>query len=217
MNKFYKMINLISRVFIERKPLRGVIYNFIEGKLEKPYYTKDRLLKYGDRVKIGEFTYGEPEIIYWHEDTKVEIGKFCSISNDVKIILGGNHRYDWITTYPFPALPHYYPEASSIKGTPSTKGSVIIGNDVWIGYGATILSGVKIGDGAVIGARAVVVKNVSPYSIVVGNPGREIKKRFDDETINRLLQIKWWNWPLDKIQNNIDLLCSNSIALINKV
>lgn len=88
---------------------------------------------------------------------------------------------------------------------------MIIGNDVWIGYRATILSGVKIGDGAVVGAMAVVTKDVEPYCIVAGNPARTIGKRFDDDTIRKLLEIKWWDWPIEKINANLEVICSNRI------
>lgn len=141
-------------------------------------------------------------------DARLEIGKFCSIAEGVKIFLGGNHRVDWITTYPFPALLHYWPEASGITGHPSTRGDVIIGNDVWIGTDAIILSGVKIGDGAVIGAGAVVTQDVNPYSIVIGNPAREIRRRFSDAMVDKLLEIRWWDWPPAKIRENLDFLCS---------
>ena len=142
------------------------------------------------------------------------IGKYCSIADGVEILLGGNHRYDWITTYPFPSFNNDWPEASTIEGVLTTNGDVIIGNDVWICQGAIILSGVRIGDGAIIGARAVVSKDVSSYSIVAGNPAREIKRRFNDETINKLLKIKWWDWPPEKIKKNIKMLCSLSHNMI---
>lgn len=180
------------------------------------YYTKKSLencIKC-NIAEIGDFTYGRPKIFHWGEKAKLKIGKFSSISSDVKIFLGGNHRYDWITTYPFSAreLAEIWPEAIGIDGHPATKGDVIIGNDVWIGYGAIILSGVKIGDGAVIGASAVVTRNVSPYSIVAGNPAREIKKRFSDDAIKKLLEIKWWDWSDEKIKKNIKILCSKNVV-----
>ena len=140
----------------------------------------------------------------------LKIGKFCSIANDVQIFLGGNHRIDWITTYPFSVL-NSWPEAKDIKGHPCTKGDVIIGNDVWIGRKTLILSGVTIGDGAIVGARSVVTKDVAPYSIVAGNPAKLIRKRFDEKTIEKLLEIKWWDWNLEKIKKNLPLLLSNNI------
>ena len=123
-------------------------------------------------------------------------------------MLGREHRKDWVTTYPFPAFPDVWPEAKDIPGVEISKGDVIIGNDVWICYGATILSGVKIGHGAVIGARAVVTKDVEPYAVVAGNPAREIKKRFTPKQIQKLLDIAWWDWPEEKIRENIKMLCN---------
>ena len=178
------------------------------------FYTKDLLKDLGNLVEIGDYTYGKPQIMHWGEDAKLKIGKFCSIADRVTIFLGGNHRLDWITTYPFSALSQEWPEAKDIKGHPRTKGDVIIGNDVWIGFGATIMSGVTIGDGAVIGAMSVVAKNVEPYSIVGGNPIKEIKKRFSENEIEKLLEIKWWNWPLEKIKRNTKILCSNNLKEI---
>ena len=172
-------------------------------------YTKDHLD--GELFDIGAYTYGIPNVIHWDESTHLHIGRFCSIANDVTIMLGGNHRTDWVTTYPFNVLSNPFPTASSITGHPATKGDVWIGNDVWIGLGATILSGVHSGDGAVIGAHAVVTKDVAPYAIVVGNPGRMIKKRFDEETISALLEIAWWNWDEKRVNDATPLLCSSNI------
>jgi acetyltransferase-like isoleucine patch superfamily enzyme len=112
-------------------------------------------------------------------------------------MLGGNHRTDWITTYPFTVI---YKEFNGISGHPKREKEIIIGNDVWIGQDAFILPGANIGDGAVIGARALVSKSVEPYSIFVGNPGETIRKRFDEKTIERLLEIKWWDWDIEKIK-----------------
>jgi acetyltransferase-like isoleucine patch superfamily enzyme len=159
-------------------------------------------------MEIGKYTYGKPEIIKGDNSGDLFIGKFCSIASGVVILLGRNHRKDWITTYPFPAFPGDWPEARDIPECENSKGDVIIGNDVWIGLGATILSGVRIGDGAVIGARAVVAKDVAPYAIVVGNTAREIGKRFDEKTIEKLLDMKWWDWAEERIRADIRILCS---------
>ncbi len=181
---------------------------------KQKFYTKDYLTE--KKYEIGDYTYGNPKIYDWNEGATLKIGKFCSIADNVKIFLGGNHRIDWITTYPFPALKDW-PEASKIKGHPATKGDVIIGNDVWIGNGATLLSGINIGDGSVIGGQAVVTANVEPYCIIAGNPARVIRKRFNDTIINKLLNLKWWNWPADKIKKNTALLCSNNIDQLPEV
>ena len=158
---------------------------------------------------IGDFTYGEPKIIECGEGARCHIGKFCSIAEDVIVMLGGNHRTDWITTYPFNVLlPGEY---GDIKGHPATKGDVWIGNDVWIGRGAMILSGVFIGDGAVIAANAVVTRDVRPYSVVAGNPAEWKKFRFSFEDRATLLGVEWWNWDVDMIAEAVPLLQSGDI------
>jgi len=187
----------------------------MNGDKEKKFYTKD-ILK-DARFEIGDFTYGEPEVLTWGENTKLIIGRYTSIADRVRIFLGGEHRTEWITTYPFPALTQYWPEGSEIAGHPKTKGDVIIGNDVWIGSSATILSGVRIGDGAVIGANAVVAKDVPPYAIVSGNPARIIRYRFKRSLIKKLLRIKWWDWPEKKVRENINVLSSSDIEKITKL
>lgn len=161
------------------------------------------------QYEFGKGTYGNNLLISdWGEGATLRIGSFCSIAADVRIFLGGEHRTDWVTTYPFTFL---WNAADHIKGHPRTKGDVNVGNDVWIGREAVILSGVSIGDGAVVGARSVVTKNVSPYAVVAGNPARFVKKRFDDETISRLLRIKWWNWEDEEIEKSLPVLLSDNI------
>lgn len=154
---------------------------------------------------IGKGGYGSENIrIYeWGEGKTIKIGSFCSIATNIQIFLGGNHRSDWITTTPFPI--------SYNIGHPSSNGDVIIGNDVWIGANATIMSGVTIGDGAVIANNSHVVKNVDPYTIVGGNPAKLIRKRFDDETIEKLLKLKWWDFDIDEINRLSPILCSNNL------
>lgn len=176
---------------------------------KKQLLTKD---KFSDpNLTIGDHTYGEPTILTFDRTTRLTIGRFCSISDKVTFILGGNHRTDWLTTYPFPEFDQTWPEAGLIKGHPGSKGDIVIGNDVWIGYGATILSGVTIGNGAVIGAESVVTDDVAPYAIIAGNPAREIKKRFDQATIEALLKLGWWEWSEEKIRKNLTLLCSDQV------
>ncbi|MCP3928837.1 MAG: CatB-related O-acetyltransferase [Bacteroidetes bacterium] len=157
---------------------------------------------------IGKHTYGKPRIYSWGEGSNFKIGAFCSIASNVKIYLGGEHRTDWVTTYPF---NHLWESAKHIKGQPKTKGDVIIGNDVWIGDNAVIMSGVTIGDGAAIGNNALVTKDVPAYTIVAGNPACILKKRFDEETIHRLLIIKWWEWNDGVIENFLPLMLDKNI------
>lgn len=161
-------------------------------------------------TSIGKHTYGANNLnVMWRsEEAQLRIGDYCSLAKNITIMLGGNHRTDWISTYPFMV---FLPTAKDIVGHPSTKGNVIIGNDVWIGTNTTILSGVTIGDGAVIGMNSTVSKDVPPYAIVVGNPARIIKYRFTSDQIEKLLQIKWWNKDEEWINQNCHLLCSSDI------
>jgi acetyltransferase-like isoleucine patch superfamily enzyme len=161
-------------------------------------------------ISIGRYTYGYKNLIIkqWNEGAALKVGAFCSLAMNITLFLGGNHRTDWITTFPF---GHVFQEelgGEDILGHPSTNGDLLIGNDVWIGSGATIMSGLNIGDGAVIGANACVVKDVPPYHIVAGNPATIIKKRFDDEIIELLLKLKWWDLPLHEIKEITHLLSS---------
>lgn len=193
-----RFLRKIYRKLIKRKKSRA----------KKLFFTKDFFN--GNNYIIGDYSYGKPNVLFENDKAKLTIGKFCSIADKVTIFLGGNHRTDWVTTYPFNALKLYFPEASQIKGHPATKGDVWIGNDVWIGSNVIILSGVKIGNGAVIAAGSVVTKDVGVYEIWGGNPVRFIKKRFDNETIIRLNKLQWWDWDINKIRNNLDILCSTN-------
>lgn len=138
----------------------------------------------------------------------VFVGKYCSIARGVIMDCGFSHNTKFITTYPFNAIN---PQAfGHIKGHPVTKGDIVIGNDVWIGEEAMIMSGVHIGDGAVVAARAVVTKDVSSYSIVGGVPAKHIKYRFPIEIVYKLLQLKWWDWTQEKINQRVPLLMSDN-------
>ncbi|HWA73958.1 MAG TPA: CatB-related O-acetyltransferase [Polyangiaceae bacterium] len=176
-------------------------------------YTKD-LLREAIETKgyqIGDFTYGLPNAMEWGNDGKLFIGKYCSIAGGVTILLGGNHRPDWVTTYPFTAVLDTWPEAKGIAGHPSTRGDVRIGNDVWLGQHSTILSGVTIGDGAVVATCSVVTRDVPPYAIVGGNPAQLIKYRFSEAVIASLLEIKWWDWPESYVRSVLPQLVSADI------
>ena len=164
---------------------------------------------WGNLLSMGQGSYGNPEVLSWGEGTCAIVGKYCSIAPGVTLMLGGEHRVDWVTTYPFSAL---WPEAKHIQGHPKTKGNILIGNDVWIGKDALILSGVTVGDGAVIAAKAVVAKNVPPYAIVGGNPARIIRYRFEPEIVQKLLKAAWWDWPMSEIKQVLPFLLSNDLT-----
>lgn len=165
----------------------------------------------------GKYTYRQPNL-HWHNDNaQFKIGNFCSVAENVHVYLGGNHRTDWVTTFPFGHIHQNVFNSFNGAGHPSTKGDVVVGNDVWIGSGVTIMSGVTIGDGAVIANNSHVVKNVEPYSLVGGNPAKIIKYRFTPEQIDKLLEIKWWYWDDEKINKFAPLLCSNVDEFIKSV
>ncbi|AAK78753.1 virginiamycin A acetyltransferase [Clostridium acetobutylicum] len=144
---------------------------------------------------------------------KLIIGKFCSIACKAKFLMNSsNHSMKSLSTYTFPIFYEEWDlDVKRITEAWDNKGDIVIGNDVWIGYDAVIMSGVKIGDGAIIGARAVVTKDVPPYTVAAGVPARVIKKRFDDDVISKLLKIKWWNLPYEKIRENIQYFKSGNI------
>lgn len=190
-----------------------MIWNKIKNKLtslfnKSYFYTNTNPLYQSHYIQIGDFTYGNPKILSWGEGNYLKIGKYCSFANNVTIFMGGEHRVDWVTTYPFSAIDQKF---SSIKGHPKTKGDIVIGNDVWIGANATIMSGVIIGDGAVIAAGSLVVKDVQPYEIVGGNPAYHIRFRFSQEIIENLLKIAWWNFEQKEIASLTPFLLSDDI------
>lgn len=194
---------VVSEQYVCRYLSKGDIISYYAECVRKQFHTQYM----SDNVRVGEFTYGIPSIGFPLDGANLSIGKFCSIGPKVVILLGGEHRTDWCTTYPFDDLIKEFQYIERCK----SKGDVIIGNDVWIAYGSTILSGVRIGNGSVIGANAVVTKDVEPYSVVVGNPAKLIKKRFDEETIKMLEEIQWWNWEKKYIYDAIPILQSNQM------
>ncbi len=179
-------------------------------------------------IVVGDYTYYDdfenPENfernVLYHFDfigDRLIIGKFCSIASDVKFIMnGGNHRTDWLTNYPFPIFGHGW--ESAMPDEWPHKGDTVIGNDVWIGYGATLMPGVQVGDGAIVAAQAVVTKSVPPYAVVGGNPAKIIRYRFDEATIEALLGLQWWHWEIEKITRHLPALCGADLhALQNAI
>ena len=146
---------------------------------------------------------------------KLVIGAFCSLGSGVSFIMAGNqgHRYDWLSSFPFFYLTEEPAFAEAQDGY-RPAGDMVVGNDVWIGSEAMIMAGVRIGHGAVIGSRALVTKDVEPYTIVGGNPAKPIRKRFSDEEIGRLLELAWWDWPLEKIREALPFLCAGDVGAL---
>lgn len=177
-------------------------------------------------IEVGDYSFYhdfenpldfENKCVLYHypyvNNDRLKIGKFCSIANGAKFIFNGaNHTLGSLSTYPFPVLGEEWGLQTPVKEAWDNKGDIVVGNDVWIGFEAIIMAGVTIGDGAIIGSRAVVTKDVEPYSIVGGVPARLIRKRFSDEKIAQLLEMKWWDWDEEKIKSNL-----NKIMDVNKM
>ena len=192
-------------------------------------YLKDVIKK--PNIQVGDYTiyndfvndprdFEKNNVLYHYpiNNDKLIIGKFCSIACGAKFMFtSGNHSLKSLSTYTFPIFfDEWELDSKNICDAWENKGDIVIGNDVWIGYEAVIMSGVKIGDGAIIGTRAVVTKDVSPYTIVGGVPAKQIRKRFDDKTIEKLLSLEWWNWGEDKIKRNISAIQSGDIDALEK-
>ncbi len=177
--------------------------------LAKPQRSQQRFSKQYPQYKMGANCYGVPNVKHAHPDAVLSIGNYCSIAKNVEIFLGGHHRVDWVSSYPFPA---FFQQASHIKDYVTTRGDVTIGSDVWLCQNATILSGVTIGHGAVVANGALVNKDVAPYEIVGGNPAKHIRWRFDEPTREALLASAWWDWPDDEVLSVVELLCSDNIT-----
>lgn len=182
-------------------------------------------------IQVGEYTiyndfYNDPlefqknNVLYHYpiNEDKLIIGKFCSIACGTKFLMNcANHTLHSLSTYTFPLFGEEWENKMNVRDSWDNRGDITIGNDVWIGYEAVIMSGVTIGDGAIIGTRAVVTKDVSPYTIVGGSPARVLKKRFSDDIIDKLLKIKWWNWPAEKITRNLEYIQSGNLLQLEKI
>lgn len=178
-------------------------------------------------IIVGDYTYYDDfenvenfeKNVRYHFDfvgDKLIIGKFCMIASDVRFIMnGGNHLTNSISTYPFAIFGCGWEHAMDGKEHPY-KGDTIIGNDVWIGYNSTIMPGITVGDGAIIASHSTVVKDVEPYTIVGGNPAKEIRNRFSKEITQRLLRLKWWNWDIEKLTRNVQHLTAMDIEKLEK-
>ncbi len=194
---------------------------------EQTIYLKNVITR--ETIQVGDYTmyndfYHNPcefeknNVLYHYpvNGDKLIIGKYCSIACGAKFIFtSANHSQASLSTYPFPIFfEEWELEGERITKAWDNKGDIVIGNDVWIGYEAIIMPGVTIGDGAIIGTRAVVTKDVPPYGVVGGVPAKLIKKRFDDDTIKKLLQLQWWNWPDEKVKENLEAIMKGDITQI---
>ena len=175
-------------------------------------------------IEVGDYSFYhdfenpldfESKCVLYHypyvNNDRLKIGKFCSIAYGTKFLFNGaNHTLNSLSTYPFPVLADEWDLAEPITDAWDNKGDIVVGNDVWIGFEAVIMAGVTIGDGAIIGSRAVVTKDVEPYSIVGGIPAKLIRKRFSEEKILELLEMKWWNWSEEMIKKNLDRIMNTN-------
>jgi len=198
-------------------PNPNIIYP-IRG-YDKEIYVKPTIKN--KNIIVGDFTYisdseFESHVTHFYDfnNDKLIIGKFCQIASGVEFVMNGaNHQMNAASTYPFYTFDGWNQEPPTEKDLP-LKGDTIIGNDVWIGQNVTILPGVHIGDGAIIGANSVVGSNIEPYTISVGNPAKLIKKRFDDELIEILESLKWWDKSVEEINNLIPILTSSDLEMV---
>ena len=188
---------------------------------DKEIYVKPTIKN--PNIIVGDFTYiadskfenHVTHLYEWNGD-KLIIGKFCQIAAGVEFVMNGaNHQMNAVSTFPFYTLEGWDMEPPKPSDLP-LKGDTVVGNDVWIGQNAVILPGVHIGDGAIIGANCVVGRDVAPYAIVIGNPARDLRKRFDDELIDLLLQFKWWDKSIDEINNLIPLLTDSDLENVKE-
>ncbi len=189
----------------EKHPMKGFPQIcFIKNTVSNPNIIIGDYTYYDDLEDSEDF---ERNVLYHFPfiGDKLIIGKFCALATGVKFIMNGaNHKISGFSSYPFQIFGNGWEKVTPQPGELPNKGDTVIGNDVWIGYEAVIMPGVKIGDGAIIASKSVVTKDVMPYSVVGGNPAKVIRKRFADNVINTLLVISWWNWNIDKISRNLE-------------
>ncbi|AVI83544.1 MULTISPECIES: CatB-related O-acetyltransferase [Pseudomonas syringae group] len=184
-------------------------------KVRRQLRKMDKLERHAEKIRlkypravVGVGTYGIPDIVDFGDNSILRVGSYTSIAEGVKILLGGEHRTDWITTYPFPAMVE---QVSDIQDYAPSKGDVVIGSDCWICANAVIVSGVTIGHGAIVGAGAMVVRDVAPYSVVGGNPCKFIRWRFEEDVRDLLLRAAWWDWPMEEVKSVARTLCSSDM------
>ncbi len=187
---------------------------YLQNVVTDPSITVGEYTTYDDFVQDPR-DFQRNNVLYHYpiNQERLVIGKFCSIACGVKFLFSSaNHALGSLSTYPFPIFFEEWDlPVEDIPRAWDNKGDIVVGSDVWIGYEAVILAGVTIGDGAVVGARAVVTRDVPPYTIVGGVPAKPIRKRFSDGVIQRLLELKWWDWPVERIAANLEAIQSGDI------
>ncbi|MDO5555137.1 MAG: CatB-related O-acetyltransferase [Clostridia bacterium] len=192
---------------------------YLKNVINNPNINVGDYTMYNDFVNNPEL-FEKNNVLYHYpiNNDKLVIGKFCSIACGAKFLFNSaNHNMDSLSTYPFPLFfEEWNLKKENVTDSWNNKGNIVIGNDVWIGYEAVIMAGVTIGDGAIIGTRAVVTKDVPPYTIVGGVPAKIIRKRFSDEVISELLKIKWWNWEKNIIEKNIKYIQTGNIERLRQ-
>lgn len=202
---------------LEKHPMRGFPQVcFIRNTVTNP------------QVEVGEYTYYddpdgsedfEKNVLYLYPaiGDRLIIGRFCAIAKGVRFIMNGaNHRMDGISTYPFQIFGNGWEKIMPRLEDLPLKGDTVVGNDVWLGYNATVMPGIKIGHGAIVAALSVVTRDVPPYTVVGGNPVKEIRKRFAPDTVERLVRIAWWDWPADKITRNLELIVCGDVDALER-
>jgi len=197
-------------------PISGVTRTvFLKNIIKNPQITVGDYTYYDDPEDVYNF---EKNVLYLFEfmQDRLVIGKFCQLATGVRFIMNGaNHAMGGISTYPFKVFGGEWGKKDPMQTV--SKGDTVIGNDVWIGNSVTIMQGINIGDGAIIGTNSLVTKDIPPYTIVGGNPAKEIRKRFDEETIAFLVKLQWWNWPVEKITAHLDLITAGDIDALKKL
>ncbi|MFL0498064.1 Vat family streptogramin A O-acetyltransferase [Priestia megaterium] len=201
----------------DKYPIKGNdVVQFIKNTITRP------------NIIVGDYSYYdarrresfEDQVLYHYEffGDRLVIGKFCALAPGVKFIMNGaNHRMDGFSDYPFNIFGNGWEKHTPTLDQLPFKGDTIIGNDVWIGMDTIIMPGINIGDGSIVAAKSVITKDVEPYTIVGGNPAQKIKKRFPEQIINKLLEIKWWNLTIDIISDHIDVIVNGNIEKLEKL
>ena len=190
---------------------------FIKNIITRPNITVGEYTYYDDINGAEKF---EEHVTHHYEflGDKLIIGKFCAIAKGIEFVMNGaNHRMNSVTTYPFNIMGRGWEKCAPASKDLPYKGDTVIEKDVWLGQNVTVMPGVHIGNGAIIGANSVVAKDIDPYCIAAGNPCKIVKKRFDDELISYLQELQWWNWPPEKIFTNLEALCSGDLKKIRNI